>query len=493
MKLKKVLKDIPVVQVKGSKEIEISGICANSQLIAPGNLFIAKKGLKFDGTSYIPEAINHGATAIVTDIYDPSFKEITQIICKNVAEVEGRFSANFYQMPSQELFTVGITGTNGKTTTSFLVKYLLEQLNLPCGLIGTIEYILGRYRYKASHTTPDVHSNHHMLREMVHQGCQAAVMEVTSHALDQKRVEHIDYDIAIYTNLTQDHLDYHQNMECYAAAKRKLFLQLDQVPSKKSKQIIANLDCPWFETILKGIKTPIFTFGIDSPADLRACPTSFGPTGTHIDLHYQGRSYSTFFPLIGRFNIYNCLAAIAVGLTRKITLEKLISLAQQFPPPPGRLEPIQNDLDLNLFVDFAHTEDALYKALECLSELKKGKIITVFGCGGDRDKTKRPKMAQASASFSDLTIVTSDNPRSEDPLKIIQEIAEGFSLQDNYIVQPDRFSAIAFAIEKANPGDIILVAGKGHETTQIFAHHTIEFDDRKIAQEICAKMSLNTY
>ncbi|WP_213158178.1 UDP-N-acetylmuramoyl-L-alanyl-D-glutamate--2,6-diaminopimelate ligase [Parachlamydia sp. AcF125] len=492
MKLKKLLKGIPVLQVKGSKEIEISGVCANSQLIAPGNLFIAKKGLKFDGNLYIPEAINHGAIAIVTDIYDPTLKEVTQIICKDVAEVEGQFSANFYQMPSQDLFTVGITGTNGKTTTSFLVKHLLEQLNIPCGLIGTIEYILGRYRYKASHTTPDVHSNHRMLREMVHQGCQAAVMEVTSHALDQKRVEYIDFDTAIYTNLTQDHLDYHYTMERYADTKRKLFLQLDQIPSKKNKKIIANQDCPWVKTILKDIKTPIFTFGINHPADLRAYPTSFKPHGTYLELGYQGCNYPAFFPLIGRFNIYNCLAAIAVGLTRHVPLEKLIELAQTFPPPPGRLEPVTNEIGLNLFVDFAHTEDALYNALECLTELKKGKIITVFGCGGDRDKSKRAKMAKASATFSDLTIVTSDNPRSEEPLKIIQDIVQGFQAPAHYLVQPDRYSAIALAIEKAHPGDIILIAGKGHENTQIFAHQTVEFDDRKVAKEICTKMSLNT-
>lgn len=484
MKLKKILKNIPIKYVKGSKEIEISGICSNSKLIAPGNLFIAKKGIKYDGASYIPEAINHGAAAILTDIFDPSIKEVTQVICENISSVEGHFSANFYRMPSQELFTIALTGTNGKTTTSLLLKHLLDHFLGPCGLIGTIEYIIGRYRYKASYTTPDVHSNHQMLREMVNQGCRSAIMEVTSHALIQKRVEHIEYNRAIYTNLTQDHLDYHKSMEEYAEAKRKLFVSMDQ-HSKKDKMIIANQDCPWKAQILRDLQTPIFTYSLEQPADLRAIPISFNADGTTAELHFQGQVLKAFFPLVGRFNLYNCLAALAVGLTHQIPLADLLDLASRFPSPSGRLQPISNDKELKIFVDFAHTDDALYKVLECLKELKKGKIITVFGCGGDRDQLKRPKMAKASASFSDISIVTSDNPRSEDPLAIIQDIIKGFNKDDRYHIEPNRYSAIAHAIQLAAPEDIILIAGKGHETTQAFAHHTIDFDDRLVAQEIC--------
>lgn len=484
MKLKKILKNIPIQSVKGSKEIEITGICSNSKLIAPGNLFIAKKGAKYDGTIYIPEAINHGAAAILTDIYDPSIKEVAQIICENISSVEGQFAANFYSMPSRELFTTAITGTNGKTTTSFLLKHLLDHFYGPCGLIGTIEYIMGRYRYKASLTTPDVHANQQMLREMVNQGCRSAVMEVSSHALIQKRVEYIEYDRAIYTNLTQDHLDYHKTMEEYAEAKRILFLNMDQ-QSAKDKIIIANQDCPWKEKILRQIQTPIFTYGLVNSADLHATPLSLNPDGTSAELHFQGKTIKAFFPTVGRFNLYNCLAALSVGLTLQIPLEDLVELARHFLPPAGRLQPVSNDKGLKIFVDFAHTEDALYKVLECLKELKKGKIITVFGCGGDRDQLKRPKMAKASATFSDLSIVTSDNPRSENPLKIIQDIIKGFDQKDYYHTEPNRYAAIAYAIQIARPDDIILIAGKGHETTQAFAHHTIDFDDRLVAQEIC--------
>jgi len=493
MKLKKILKDIPILQVKGSKDIEITGICANSKLIAPGNLFIARRGLKYDGACYILEAINHGAVAILTDIYDPSLKDVTQIICENINAIEGHFSANFYRMPSQELFTVGITGTNGKTTTSFLLKYLLDHLLGPCGLIGTIEYIIGRYRYKATHTTPDVHSNHKMLREMIHQGCHSAIMEVTSHALDQKRIEYIDFDIALYTNLTQDHLDYHQNMEEYAEAKRKLFLSLEpgSANKKHAKFIVANQDCHWKDVILRDLKTPIFTYSLLQEADLRIVPLEFTLEGTSVNIIYQNQTTPAFFPLVGKFNLYNCMAALAVGLVRQVPLHTLIELARFFPHPPGRLQPVPNDLGLKIFVDFAHTDDALYNVLECLSQLKKGKIFTIFGCGGDRDRTKRPKMAKACAAFSDINIVTSDNPRSEDPLNIINETIQGFAAHDQYHIEPNRYQAIAYAIDNAKPEDIILIAGKGHETTQAFAHQTVEFDDCYVANEICQNKCLN--
>ncbi|PJD98215.1 MAG: UDP-N-acetylmuramoyl-L-alanyl-D-glutamate--2,6-diaminopimelate ligase [Parachlamydia sp.] len=493
MKLKKILKDIPILQVKGSKDIEITGICANSKLIAPGNIFVARRGSKYDGACYIPEAINHGAIAILTDIYDPSLKDVTQIICANINALEGQLSGNFYRMPSRELFTVGITGTNGKTTTSFLLKHLLDHIAGPCGLIGTIEYIIGRYRYKATHTTPDVHSNQQMLREMVHQGCHSAVMEVTSHALDQKRVEFIDYDVAVYTNLTQDHLDYHLDMEGYAEAKRKLFLGLETGSSNKkpAKFIVANQDCPWKAFILRDLKTPIFTYSLEKEADLRFIPLEFTAAGTSVNVLYQNQTTPAFFPLVGKFNLYNCMAALAVGLVRKVSLSTLLELARFFPPPPGRLQPIPNDLDLKIFVDFAHTDDALYNVLECLAQLKKGKIFTIFGCGGDRDRSKRPKMAKACAAFSDLSIVTSDNPRSEDPLSIIQEVIQGFGSNDRYHIEPNRYQAIAYAIDNAKPEDIILIAGKGHETTQAFAHQTVEFDDCQVAKEICHNKCLN--
>jgi len=298
MRLKKLLKDISIKQVKGSKEGVISGVCSNSKLVTPGNLFIAKKGRVDDGAHYIAEAVAAGAQAILTDIYDPSFKEVTQIIHPDPAAIEGLVAATYYQFPSRELFMVGITGTNGKTTTSFLVKHLLDTLDAPCGLIGTIEYIIGIHRYQATRTTPDVVSNHKMLREMRLHGCQSGVMEVTSHALDQRRVDNIAFDVALFTNLTQDHLDYHGTMENYAAAKNLLFRSLDL-----TKHAIVNRDSPWYEKMVEGCKARILTYGIETQTDLQATDILLHPAGTRFTLHYQGRSFLVETPLVGRFNV----------------------------------------------------------------------------------------------------------------------------------------------------------------------------------------------
>lgn len=490
MKLKKLLKEIPVNQVKGSKEVEITGVCSNSKLVAPGNLFIAKKGLIDDGAQYIPEAIAGGAVAIVTDIFDPTLKGVTQIIHTDVNTIEGLIAAHYYQFAANELFMVGVTGTNGKTTTSFLIKYLLDSLQSPCGLIGTIEYIIGKHRYQATRTTPDVTSNHKMLREMVLQECRSAVMEVTSHALVQGRVQNIDFDVAIFTNLTLDHLDYHHTMDNYCAAKNRLFTSLHpkKIKGKKNNTPVAivNADSPWMEKVTAGCKAPVLKYGIEAEADLKATQIELSSSGTRFVLNYKGQAVPCQWPLVGRFNVYNCLAAVAVGLVRGESLEKVAGILEAFPAVPGRLEAVPNDLGLKIYVDFAHSDDALVNVLECLRELKKGgKIITVFGCGGDRDHTKRPKMAQACEELSDVSIVTSDNPRSEDPEEICRMVVRGFKNKDNYLIEVDRRAAIEKAIDMATPDDIILIAGKGHETYQIFAHKTIEFDDRKVARQIC--------
>lgn len=490
MKLKKLFKDIPVKDIKGSKEIEISGICSNSKLVSPGNLFVARKGMANDGVHYIPEALAAGASAILTDIYDPTLKNVCQIIHPDVASLEGLLATQYYQDASQELFMVGVTGTNGKTTTSFLIKHLLDQLQVPAGLVGTIEYIIGQHRYQATRTTPDVISNHKMLREMIRQECKSAVMEVTSHALEQGRVYGIDFDVAIFTNLTLDHLDYHQTMENYCLAKNKLFRLLKKDKSKKKvKQFpttaVINADSPWCEKIGEGCQAAILTYGIDHPADLQALDICLTPSGTKFKLKYKGQVIDCFWPLVGRFNVYNYLAAISVGLVRNVPLEKLTSLMATFSAVPGRLEPVENALGLKIYVDFAHTDDALINVFETLTEFKTGKIITVFGCGGDRDRTKRPKMAKVSGAYSDLTIVTSDNPRTENPQAIIDDVVKGFDQGQCFETIVDRRSAIEKAIEIATEKDIILIAGKGHETYQIFAHKTIEFDDKKVAAQIC--------
>lgn len=494
MKLKKLCKDIPRLQIKGSKEIEITGICSNSKLVAPGNLFIARKGRADDGARYISEAVAAGAAAILTDMYDPSLKGVVQLLHPRVGEIEGILAAQYYQFPSDRLFMVGITGTNGKTTTSFLIKYLLDRLDGPSGLIGTIEYIIGPHRYQAVRTTPDVVSNHKMLREMCLQGCSSAIMEVTSHALDQGRVQNIDFDVAVFTNLTVDHLDYHETMEAYCAAKNRLFRSLIRKGSSKSQifppRALVNADSPWLSSILEGCEASLFTYGIDLPADLQASEIELSSSGTLFSVIYQQERYACKTPLVGRFSVYNCLAAMGVALLKGYPMNEIIPCLGDFPPVPGRLQPVSNPLELKIYVDFAHTEDALQNVLECLTELKKGRIITVFGCGGDRDQTKRPKMGAVVERFSDISIVTSDNPRSEDPEQICREIIQGFSRADAYLLEVDRRKAIEKAIACATPDDIILIAGKGHENYQIFAHKTIEFDDCTVAAEICKNIAL---
>jgi UDP-N-acetylmuramoyl-L-alanyl-D-glutamate--2,6-diaminopimelate ligase len=493
MKLRKLIKDLKIENVKGSKEIEITGICSNSKLVGPGNLFIAKKGLLQDGGQYIPEAIDSGAVAVATDIYNPSLKNVVQILHPDVASIEGQLASSYYQHPSDDLFVVGVTGTNGKTTTSFLIKHLLDALDGSCGLIGTIEYIIGKYRYQATRTTPDVTSNHKMLREMILQGCSSAVMEVTSHALDQGRVQNIEFDMAVFTNLTLDHLDYHLTMENYGLAKNKLFRSLDPTKKKKKnfpKCAIVNADSPSHAKMIEGCKASIFSYGVLHEADLRGSNIQLSPLGTSFDVTYQNQTLSCFCPLIGRFNVYNCLAAIAVGLNRQVPLKRIIEIIHSTPPVPGRLQPVSNPLGLKIYVDFAHTDDALANVLSCLKELKSGRLITVFGCGGDRDRSKRPKMGRCCEELSDVCLVTSDNPRTEDPLEIIRQITQGFQKESNYIVEPDRQAAIEKAIKMATLEDIVLIAGKGHENYQIFAHQTIEFDDAKIAQQTCQQIHL---
>lgn len=494
MKLKKLFKEIPNTVIRGSKDLEITGICANSKLVAPGNLFIARKGRAEDGVLYIPEAIEAGAAAILTDIYDPLLnKSVTQVIHPSVSSLEGVIAANYYQFAADEMFMVGITGTNGKTTTSFLVKHLLDNENGPCGLIGTIEYIIGEHRYQAVRTTPDAVSTQKMLREMAFHGCKSAVMEVTSHALDQHRVDCIDFDVAIFTNLTLDHLDYHQTMDNYLLAKNKLFRSLNPSKMKKShpyaKLAIVNSDSPWHQKILQNCRAKILSYGIETQADIMAQNITFSPTGTTMIVHFGGKKQLFTLPLVGRFNVYNCLATIGVGISRQLSLEKMAHTLESVPFIQGRLQLVPNPLGLKIYIDFAHSDDALLNVLQCLQEFKSGRIIVVFGCGGNRDVGKRPKMAEVCEQYADLAIVTSDNPRNEDPEAIIQQIILGFSKKASYHIEIDRHTAIEKAISLATDKDIILIAGKGHESHQILANKTIPFDDKNVALEICQKKS----
>jgi UDP-N-acetylmuramoyl-L-alanyl-D-glutamate--2,6-diaminopimelate ligase len=481
MRLKTLLKDISA-QVKGSKEIEITGITGHSQQVAPGYLFIAKKGLSHHGARFVADALLGGAVAILTDFYDPFLENIVQIIHPHPEEIELPLLTQFYNHPIDKLFLVGITGTNGKTTSSYLIKYLFDNLGMPSGLIGSIEWALGKTVLPSTHTTPERITLMKLFHDMVEKKCLSVSMEVSSHALDQGRVEGLEFDCAVFTNLTQDHLDYHHTMENYAAAKAKLFTSL-------SNEAVAvfNHDDPSHLQIVRHCRAQKISFGFNAGADLVGSHMKFTSQGLVFDVTYQGKTLTLSSHLFGRFNAYNFLGAIGAGLAKGFILEDIIRVLSSFERVPGRLERIPNSRGVHIFVDYAHTDDALKNVLETLREFKQKKLITVFGCGGNRDPLKRPKMARVAEQLSDFVIVTTDNPRKEDPYEIIKQILPGFQDKSRFVIELDRKTAIQKAIHLAEPDDIVLIAGKGHETTQIFSHQTIDFDDRIVAQELTKK------
>lgn len=474
MKLKQLFKDLPA-QFHGSKEVVVTGLSADSKRIAPGSLFLAKRGKTYDGTQFLSEAVKHGAAAILTDVFDPFLGKITQIIHPDPASLEADLAVRFYQNPSQELSVVGVTGTSGKTTTTYLIRHILERMNISCGLIGTVEYLMGNVRLDASHTTPDAISLQKLFREMRHFDCKAAVIEVSSHALDQKRVEKTRFQVAVFTNLQHEHLDYHQTMEEYGAAKQKLFAMLG-----KEAFAVVNGDSSYSSLMLAGCKARPLFYGIEKEADVMAKNLTLHPQGMSFQVEYKGESEFFQSSLIGRFNVYNILAALTSGIAMGFSLSALKECIASFQTVPGRLQRVLSS-KTSIFVDYAHKPDALLNVLQTLQEIRKGKIITVFGCGGNRDRLKRPLMAKIAEDYSDMVIVTSDNPRNEAPEAIVEEIVQGFK-KGLHRVEVDREKAIRKAISLAGKDDIVLIAGKGHEKVQVFAHKTIPFDDVEIAR-----------
>lgn len=486
MKLKKILKDISGYKIRGSKDTEITGITANSKLVSPGNLFLVKKGQTHNGARFVPEAVSAGASAVISDIYDPFLQDVVQVVHPDVAKIEPLVAGNYYHFPDRDLLMIGITGTNGKTTSSYLIKHLLDETGTSCGLIGTIEAIVGNYYLPTSRTTPDLITTYKFLHDMRANQNKAACMEVTSHALDQGRVSNLEFDIAIFTNLTQDHLDYHPNMEEYAKAKAKLFSSLKIVHKKKRPKVaIMNQDSPWTSELLKNCGAFVLGYSIERPSDLMAEDIQLNEKGLQFTVAYQGKKHPFSSNLVGRFNVYNLLAAIACGIVLKIPMESILSALKTFKQVSGRLERVTNKKGLSVYVDYAHTDDALRNVLSTLREITKGRLITIFGCGGNRDSYKRPLMGKVAEELSDLVIVTSDNPRNESPEDIISDIMKGFQKPSSAIIEMNRFEAIKKALTVAKREDVILIAGKGHETYQIFSSQTIPFDDRKVAKEIC--------
>lgn len=470
-------------------DLQIRDICLDSRQAAPGSLFLAIAGTSKDGAAYIADAVARGAVAVVTDRPSevPVGVACIQVPC--VRRATSRLAAAFFGLQDIQargaLKVVGITGTNGKSTTAFMIRQILTAAGHPTALFGTIEYDLISRKIEANLTTPDPVTLVTHLVEAAKAGAKHAVMEVSSHSLDQHRTDGITFSAGIFTNLTQDHLDYHKTMEAYLRAKILLF---ESLPTDATA--ILNADDPASDEIAKHCTTPIIRYGLGSKADLRAEVLSQTRSGGTFLLMHGNNKTEIRTSLVGRHNVYNALAAAATGLALGLTWETIAQGLSDLTDVPGRLQRVPSaDRGFDVFVDYAHTDDALRNVLTALRPLTTGKLWCVFGCGGDRDRTKRPKMARAVAEGADSFVITSDNPRTEDPLAIIREIQEGFT-PDAFkkgITEPDRAKAISYAVSQLHAGDVLLIAGKGHENYQILGGTKVHFDDVEVAEAAIAR------
>jgi UDP-N-acetylmuramoyl-L-alanyl-D-glutamate--2,6-diaminopimelate ligase len=465
--------------VSGSLDTEITGLAYDSRQVKEGVLFAALRGVKADGHRFIPQTLEAGAAAIVAETAPPPDVTTPWIHVPDSRAALALLAARFYGEPSQSLIGGVVTGTNGKTTTAFLLHHLLNSAHIRCGLLGTVLNDLGGEVQPAKLTTPESLDLQHFLATMRDNGCRAVAMEASSHALHQHRVDGLKVDAAIFTNLTQDHLDYHGTMEAYFQAKLKLFEMAAANPNGK---IVVNADDSWGRRIIDQFKDHpgLRTFGMGVGAQYRAVNPRLEPTGTTYELEHQGRTLLVRLPIIGMFNVYNSLGAAAAAHALGCNFREAINNLQKSPQVPGRMERVSTRERFQVFVDYAHTPDGLVNALGSARALRPTRVITVFGCGGDRDRSKRPLMARAVEEGSDISILTSDNPRTEDPNQIFEDTRKGFSKQA-YAIVPDRREAIQTAIRNAQEGDIIVIAGKGHEPYQEINGVRHPFDDRKIA------------
>ena len=468
--------------VQGPLDREITGIAYDSRKVVPGGLFVALSGHRQDGHRFVGQALDQGAVALVAELELPQVPAgATLITVPQSREALAHLAAAFYGYPAQQLHVIGITGTNGKTTTTYLLEAMLKASGIRVGVLTTIEYRIGSRVWPAPVTTPESLDLQFYLSEMVRTGVTHVVMEVSSHALEQGRCRGLTFEVGIFTNLTRDHLDYHQNMEAYYQAKARLFFQyLGETAFNPGTRAIINRDDPFGERLWAEAAAPKTDYALEKETAYRPLTLHSDFQGTRGEIRTPRGVFVVDSPLIGRHNVYNLLAAWAAGEALHLPSERLQEGIRSLPRVPGRMEPVPNLKDRTIFVDFAHTPEALRFALRSLKELTPQRIIAVFGCGGDRDATKRPHMVQIAAEFSQLVIITSDNPRSEDPLGIIAQIEAGareqklrrydpgalreVPAQPGYTVIPDRREAIQRAVQWTGPREVILIAGKGHES-----------------------------
>jgi UDP-N-acetylmuramoyl-L-alanyl-D-glutamate--2,6-diaminopimelate ligase len=469
---------------EAESDIAVSGLCCDSKAVMPGSVFVAIRGGKFDGHDYLNEAVSRGAVAVVVERPVLTAEHVRRIVVANTRGVLSILADRFFRHPSSEITVIGITGTNGKTTVSFLTRGILTRGGFGVGLVGTISYRIGERVIPATNTTPGPIEIHSFLRQMADRGDRFAVMEVSSHSLDQYRVDRVDFGTAVFTNLAIDHLDYHKTREDYFRVKARLFEGL----SPASFAIINN-DDPDGRRLAAITRGRVVTYGINCKADIKAENIRGSNGWTRFSAATPGGEFDINTRLIGRHNVYNILAAVSVGFCHGIPSEIIAAGIQDTEGVPGRLQAIDCGQPFAVFVDYAHTEDALRSVLQAMRELTPGKIIVVFGCGGDRDRSKRPAMGMVAVQLADFVILTSDNPRSEDPLSILRDIESGIRGGGGYVIMPDRSQAIGKALLMAQEGDVVLIAGKGHETYQVCRDVTVPFDDSQVVKSVLGDIS----
>ncbi|MDX1680365.1 MAG: UDP-N-acetylmuramoyl-L-alanyl-D-glutamate--2,6-diaminopimelate ligase [Akkermansiaceae bacterium] len=487
MKLRDLIAPLKGALTQGSTDLEIGAIRASSREVAKGELFVAIAGDKHDGHQFIGDALKAGAVAIVAEKPAPDELDssVAWVQVKDSRLALAEMATVFHGDPASALALAGVTGTNGKTTTSFLIHHIMKTAWHQAGLLGTILVDDGRSTHKATHTTPDALALTEWLSRIADNGCRGAAMEVSSHGIHQQRVAATGFDACVFTNLSQDHLDYHGSMEDYFQAKADWFEALAANPRGKKPVAVINIDDARGLKLAdrlaeKGMKVTRFGYGVH--CDFRINNLRQSPRGMEFELKTPSKQLLVRAPYIGRFNVYNVVAAIAAAQACGIKPREAVAALADAPQVPGRMQLVGSAGGASVFIDYAHTPDALENACQAIKELDPRNLITVFGCGGDRDTGKRPLMAKAAARHSDALVITSDNPRSEDPEAIIKQIEAGLK-GSAHISITDRAEAIDHAIANARSGDIVLIAGKGHETTQTLATETIEFDDRKVASK----------
>jgi len=481
MLLKDLISDIEKHKIIGSNNEEVTGLAYDSRKVKSGDLFFCVKGFKVDGHDFAKKAEDKGAVAVVVEDIQDNIK-IAQVVVDDVRKTMAQISSAYYGSPTKKLKLIGVTGTNGKTTTSFMIESILKAAGLKTGLLGTVEYRIGERRVQVNRTTPESLDLQSLFADMVDGGVEAAVIEVSSHAIDLLRVEACDFDVVVFTNLSQDHLDYHGTIDEYFGVKKRIF---ESTINCATAQII-NIDDEYGRLLIREGISRQYRYSTKDRVEVYADNIELRPNSTDVQVSYPGGKIDVKLALPGMYNVSNALAAAGVAAALDINGEKIKEGLEALGSVPGRFERVDKGQEYTVVVDYAHTPDSLEKVLSAARQITEGRLITVFGCGGDRDKGKRPLMGRIAAKISDYTIVTSDNPRSEEPKSIIMEIIDGIREIENpqFEVEEDRELAIKKALERAKPGDFVVIAGKGHEAGQEIAGKKLPFDDVQVASKL---------